>query len=90
MRHRRFRFRFRKCKPKHCEQCGLRPLCSCIAGTAVTVISNKDKKTFEMGICNGAGVRIVENRATDSSMIVDAGEGRYIIDKDIARCIKVR
>ena len=82
-------FDFGKGKHKH-EPCGLRPLYGCKPGTTVTVVSNKDRKTFEMGLCNGVSIRVIENRENDSSMIVGAGEGRYIIARDTARHIKVR
>ena len=55
----------------------------------VTVISNSDRKTLEMGICTGARIRVIENRPSDANMVIDAGEGRYILAKDTAAKIRV-
>jgi Fe2+ transport system protein FeoA len=59
-------------------------------GVEVTVISNSDRKTLEMGLCTGATVRVVENRPGDANMVIAAGDGRYIVSKESAEKIKVR
>ncbi|MBC8206222.1 MAG: ferrous iron transport protein A, partial [Kiritimatiellaeota bacterium] len=54
------------------------------------VISNRDRKTLEMGLFTGAHVTVLKNRPRDGNMLVAAGESRYIIDKEAAAKIQVR
>jgi Fe2+ transport system protein FeoA len=56
----------------------------------VVVVSNKDKKTLEMGLFSGALVTVLQNRPRDANMVVAVGESRYIIDKEAAQKISVR
>jgi Fe2+ transport system protein FeoA len=86
-------------KNRHCrrgkaggrdDRCCAHPLPDFVQGVEVTVISNGDRKTLEMGLCTGASVRVVENRAGDANMVIASGEGRYIISKESAEKIKVR
>jgi Fe2+ transport system protein FeoA len=66
------------------------PLPDFVQGVEVTVISNSDLKTLEMGLCTGASVRIVENRPGDANIVVASDDGRYILSKESAEKIKVR
>jgi Fe2+ transport system protein FeoA len=86
-------------KNRHCtrghphgrkDRCCAHPLPDFMQGVEVTVISNSDLKTLEMGLCTGATVRIVENRPGDANIVVAAGDGRYILSKESAAKIKVR
>jgi Fe2+ transport system protein FeoA len=86
-------------KTRHCrrgstrgrdDRCCAHPLPDFVQGVEVTVISNSDRKTLEMGLCTGASVRIVENRPGDANMVIAAGDGRYILSKESAEKIKVR
>ncbi|MDK2857580.1 MAG: ferrous iron transport protein [Verrucomicrobiota bacterium] len=72
------------------DRCRAHPLEKFTQGVEVTVISNSDRKTLEMGLCTGAAVRVVENRPGDANMVVAAGDGRYIISKESAAKIRVR
>jgi Fe2+ transport system protein FeoA len=56
----------------------------------VTVVSNGDRKTLEMGLFSGAAVRVIKNRPNDANLVIAAGEGRYILSKEAARKIQVR
>ena len=56
----------------------------------MVVLSNSDRKTLEMGLFSGALVHVIKNRADDASMVVAAGESRYIISKEAAAKIQVR
>jgi Fe2+ transport system protein FeoA len=86
-------------KNRHCargtersrrDRCCAHPLPDFMQGVEVTVISNSDRKTLEMGLCTGATVRVVENRPGDANMVIAAGDGRYIVSKESAEKIKVR
>jgi Fe2+ transport system protein FeoA len=70
--------------------CCAHPLSDFAQGADVVVISNGDRKTLEMGLFSGALVHVMKNRPGDSSMVVAAGESRYIISKEAAAKIQVR
>ncbi|MGE4489338.1 MAG: FeoA family protein [Kiritimatiellales bacterium] len=72
------------------DQCCAHPLYDFTQGVEVHIVSNSDRKTLEMGLCTGASVRVIENRSADANMVIDAGEGRYIISKESAAKIRVR
>jgi len=92
------RFRRQKCK----QRCGrgsggggqgvycVHPLSDFAQGADVVVVSNKDRKTLEMGLFSGAWVNVIKNRVSDANMVVAAGESRYIISKEAAAQISVR
>ncbi len=91
------RFRKRECKQR-CGRgpgdpegiCCAHPLSDFAQGADVAVISNKDRKTLEMGLFTGACVTVLKNRPHDANMVVAVGESRYIIAKDAAVKIQVR
>ncbi len=70
--------------------CRAHPLSDFAEGADVVVLSNSDRKTLEMGLFSGALVHVIKNRADDASMVVAAGESRYIISKEAAAKIQVR
>ncbi|MEI7851798.1 MAG: FeoA family protein [Kiritimatiellales bacterium] len=70
--------------------CCAHPLSDFAQGADVVVISNSDRKTLEMGLFTGALVHVMKNRPGDTSMVVAAGESRYIISKEAAAKIQVR
>jgi len=92
---------FGRCKKQKCQQrCGhepgerrgiycAHPLSDFAQGADVVVVSNKDRKTLEMGLFTGAFVKVIKNRAKDANMVVAAGESRYIIAKEAAQKIQV-
>lgn len=92
------RFRRKQCRQQRCgrapgEQAGIcctHPLSDFAQGAHVVVVSNKNRKTLEMGLFTGAGVTVLKNRPRDNKMLVAVGESRYIIDKEAARKISVR
>jgi Fe2+ transport system protein FeoA len=53
-------------------------------------MSNKDRKTLEMGLFSGALVTVIKNHPNDANMVIAVGESRYIIAKDTAQKIQVR
>lgn len=90
------RFRKRKCKQRcggeskeHGGICCTHPLSDFAQGANVVVVSNKDRKTLEMGLFSGARVAVLKNRPADANMVVAAGESRYIIAKEAAGKIQV-
>jgi Fe2+ transport system protein FeoA len=72
------------------DRCCAHSLPDFIQGVEVTVISNSDRKTLEMGLHTGVMIRVVENRTGDANMVVAAGDARYILSKESAAKIKVR
>ena len=92
---------FGRFKKKKCQQrCGIppgegkkiccaHPLSDFAQGADVVVVSNKDRKTLEMGLFSGALVKVIKNRAKDANMVIAAGESRYIISKEAAVKIQV-
>jgi Fe2+ transport system protein FeoA len=90
------RFRKKRCQQRCGRQpgepsgvCCAHPLSDFAQGADVVVVSNKDKKTLEMGLFTGALVTVLQNRPSDANMVVAAGESRYIIAKDAASKIQV-
>ncbi len=91
------RFRKRECRQR-CGRapgepggiCCAHPLSDFAQGANVVVVSNKDRKTLEMGLFSGALVTVLKNRPMDANMLIAAGESRYIIAKDSAAKIQVR
>lgn len=91
------RFRKRKCQQRCGREsaegrgvCCAHPLSDFAQDANVMVISNRDRKTLEMGLFTGAHVTVLKNRPRDGNMLVAAGESRYIIDKEAAAKIQVR
>ncbi len=94
--------RHRNRKPQRCGRgpgsgsgggqgvCCSHPLSDFAQGADIVVISNKDRKTLEMGLFTGALVKVIKNRSGDANMVVAAGESRYIISKEAAAQISVR
>jgi Fe2+ transport system protein FeoA len=90
------RFKRQKCRQR-CGRlpgepegiCCAHPLSDFAQGANVVVVSNKDRKTLEMGLFTGALVTVLKNRPRDANMVVAAGESRYIIAKDAAAKIQV-
>ena len=69
--------------------CCAHPLSDFAQGANIIVVSNKDRKTLEMGLFTGALVKVIKNREKDANMVVAAGESRYIISKEAAAKIQV-
>jgi len=91
------RFRKRKCRQRRGQEPGEgqgiyceHPLSDFAQGADVVIISNKDRKTLEMGLFAGALVKVIKNGSGDANMVVAAGESRYIIAKEAAEKIQVR
>ena len=91
------RFRKRRCQQRCGQGPGERrgvycahPLSDFAQDADVVVVSNRDRKTLEMGLFTGAVVHVIKNRPNDANMIVAAGESRYIIAKEAAAQISVR
>lgn len=90
-------FRKRRACAQHCgcngarqANCCARPLSDFAQDARVTVLSNRDKKTLEMGLFSGAHVAVLKNRPRDANMVVAVGESRYIIAKESAEKVMVR
>ncbi len=58
-------------------------------GTAV-ITCNSDHKTVERGLYNGVQVKVLRNEETEPNLVVAVGDARYVLDRRIARRIRVR
>lgn len=89
------RFRRRNCRQRCGREAGVQgvccahPLSDFAQGAHIVVVSNKDRKTLEMGLFTGALVTVLKNRPRDANMVVAVGESRYIIAKEAAAKIQV-
>ncbi len=90
------RFKKQKCQQRCGHEigesrgiCCAHPLSDFAQGAHVVIVSNKDRKTLEMGLFTGALVNVIKNWEKDANMVVAAGESRYIISKEAAVQIQV-
>jgi Fe2+ transport system protein FeoA len=56
----------------------------------VCITCNDDHKTVERGLYRGVRVRIIRNETNEPNIIVAVGDARYVLDRRIARRIRVR
>ena len=59
------------------------------AETIVTITSNNDHKTVERGLCTGVKIKVLRNELDEPNLIVAVGDARYVLDRRIARRIKI-
>lgn len=82
----------RKYQNKRSEFCqkGCFSLDQVPANHHVMIMSNRDKKTIEMGLHQGALLKIIKNDTKNPNMIIQVKDSRYILSKDIAYHIRVK
>ncbi|QHI68300.1 FeoA family protein [Tichowtungia aerotolerans] len=83
-----FRRRNRGCRAAGCR-CACR-LSELGQDTSAVILSNHDKQTLEMGMFPGVAIRILKNHPSNPSVVVAAGDSRYIISRQAAMQIGVR
>lgn len=59
-------------------------------GKSATVYCNSDLRTIERGIYLGALITIFRNDPDEPNIIVAVGDSRYVLDRRIAKDIRVR
>ena len=88
---RRGRGWFRRGRRRRLRRCDApQPLAACGTGNRVTVCSNPDRKTLEMGLCRGAQAEVLRNDPGNPSLLVRVGDTRYVIPRDVAGRMSVR
>ena len=73
------------CEPNQCLALDQIP-----EGYNATVIHNNNLKTIERGLYLGAPITVFRNNIDEPNIIVAVGDARYVLDRRIARTIKVR
>ncbi|MDD3544485.1 MAG: FeoA family protein [Kiritimatiellae bacterium] len=58
-------------------------------GARGVIASNPDRKSAEMGLFPGAVVTMFRNRKNERSLVIGAGDARFLISRTIARQILV-
>ena len=58
-------------------------------GACGVITCNTDRKSAEMGLFPGAVVTMFRNRKNERSLVVGAGEARFLISRTIARQIAI-
>lgn len=78
-------FRFR-------GRCGCQPvlLSDCEAGVRGVVVDNTGTRAMEMGFFPGAAVEVLNNVPGAVSLVVLAGECRFVVSREIAKTVAVR
>ena len=89
--HKRFRFRhWRRHKAFTFDPNQSVALDQLPEGYNATVIHNNNLKTIERGLYLGAPITVFRNNIDEPNIIVAVGDARYVLDRRIARTIKVR
>jgi hypothetical protein len=58
-------------------------------GNAI-IICNSNLNTIERGLYQGAQISMFRNAADEPNIIVAAGDARYVLDRRIAKAIRIR
>lgn len=58
-------------------------------GARGVIASNADRKSAEMGLFPGAVVTMFRNRKQERSLVIGAGDARFLISRAIARQIVI-
>lgn len=72
-------------KDKPCEV-----LTDAATDSEVCITCNDDHKTVERGLYRGVRIRLIRNETDEPNIIVAVGDARYVLDRRIARKIRVR
>lgn len=79
-------------RPKRCLLCpgDCMDLAQLPGGSQATVLCNHDTKTIERGLYIGVKLEVFRNEADEPNLIVAVGDSRYVLDRRIARAIRVK
>ncbi len=58
-------------------------------GEAGIIRSNGDRKSTEMGLFPGARVSMFRNRKSERSLVIGAGDARFLISRTIAQKVEI-
>ena len=53
------------------------------------ILSNGDRKSTEMGLFPGARVSMFRNRKSERSLVIGAGDARFLISRTIAQKVEL-
>ena len=75
------------------EQGGPRPQVRCLVdlkdGEAGIIRANGDRKSAEMGLFRGARVAMFRNRKSERSLVIGAGDARFLVSRTIAQKVEL-
>jgi len=72
-----------------CHKASCENLAQAVTDSTVTITCNNDHKTVERGLYTGVQVKILRNEMNEPNLIVAVGDARYVLDRRIAKRIKV-
>ncbi len=58
-------------------------------GESGVICANRDRKSTEMGLFPGSRVVMFRNRKTEQSLVIGAGDARYLISRTIAQKVEI-
>lgn len=58
-------------------------------GEAAVICRNGDRKSTEMGLFPGARVEMFRNRRSERSVVIAAGDARFLISRAIAQKVEI-
>jgi len=58
-------------------------------GEEAVIRTNGDKKSMEMGLFPGARVIMFRNRKSEQSLVIGAGDARFLVSRTIARKVEI-
>lgn len=58
-------------------------------GESATIRSNGDRKSTEMGLYPGARVTMFRNRKSERSVVIAAGDARFLVSRAIALRVEI-
>ena len=58
-------------------------------GESAVIRENGDKKSMEMGLFPGARVTMFRNRKSEQSLVIGAGDARFLISRVIAKKVEI-
>jgi Fe2+ transport system protein FeoA len=58
-------------------------------GEAGVIRKNTDRKSTEMGLFPGAQVVMFRNRKTERSVVIAAGDARFLVSRTIAQNVEI-
>lgn len=84
---RMFGARRRGCQNPHGACLGLDLL---LEGSAAIITCNRHLPTLERGLVHGVQVEMFRNEMSQPNVVIAVGDARYVLDRRIAREIKVK
>jgi Fe2+ transport system protein FeoA len=58
-------------------------------GESAVIRANGDKKSTEMGLFPGARVTMFRNRKSEQSLVIGAGDARFLVSRVIAKKVEL-